>query len=457
MRFEIQERIDLSGTMTTVRIPEGQLDKSALYTLQADMPDFVVPFHYRVIDGFVECTYEVERYTKLQYFFNKKTADEYIAFWQQLLQPLLDCGDWFLNPFSFVLDTKYLYVDKSGKKISYLYIPATEPCMQFDDLKNMVIDLFHKNPVMDQSIENKVLRSIMQGFQPKTFLQMLSSAKQLAPVQQPQINEVKRPARPVQEAVVQEPISPAPAAAPKDVSAPVMREEAKQPSLDGNDIVINFADVKGGKKEKKPDKKEKKPKKEKKEKGWGGLFGKKEPKAEEKELRFGTAENHMDDSQGEIPAINIPAKKEKPCYTPLVAQTPAVSYADADEFDGETMLDEGLETTHLRLIGDPSLPKEIRIEIQPHQIFSVGRYDITVGHKQSSFEFEKNTKAVSRHHAAIERQENGTYTIVDLSSSAGTFVQGKRLTPNVPHLLQSGDKVSFGTSGADYIWEERSV
>lgn len=435
MRFEVQERIDLSGTMTMVRIPEGMLDKSALYTLQTDMPDFIVPFRYRVIDGSVEFTYEVDRYTKLQYFFNKKTADEYVEFWEQLLQPLLDCSDWFLDPFSFVLNSKYLYVDKSGKRISYLYVPAMERCVQFDDLKNMVVDLYHENPVMDQSIENKVLKAIMQGFQPKTFLQMLRDTKKAAP-------EYKSPVEPERDKMPKKEKEEPPIAhlipdgpAPEPVFPLGEIESSK-------DIVIDFDDGKSAK-----EKREAK-KKGKKGKSWG-LFGKKESKAEEKELRFGTAKNKIGDIQIDLSG-NVPEKVPEPRYIPPVVQPPI----EEESLDEVTKLDESCEATCLRLVGDMTLPKEIPVELQPHQIFSIGRYDVTVGHKQSSFEFGKNTKAVSRHHAAIERQEDGSYTIIDLSSTAGTFVQGQRLTPNVPQMLQNGYKISFGTSGADYIWEE---
>ena len=61
---------------------------------------------------------------------------------------------------------------------------------------------------------------------------------------------------------------------------------------------------------------------------------------------------------------------------------------------------------------------------------------------------------MSRRHAAIEREPEGGYVLVDLASSAGTFVDGERLIPNVPRPLASGNRISFGTGGADYIWNE---
>lgn len=52
-------------------------------------------------------------------------------------------------------------------------------------------------------------------------------------------------------------------------------------------------------------------------------------------------------------------------------------------------------------------------------------------------------KGVSRRHARITRQGKDLF-IEDLGSVNGTFVNGKRLTPYLPHLLQSGDEMQMG-------------
>ena len=46
-------------------------------------------------------------------------------------------------------------------------------------------------------------------------------------------------------------------------------------------------------------------------------------------------------------------------------------------------------------------------------MFTIGRFDANIGKKQSSFEFDKKTRAVSRRHAVIERDTDG-YKIIDL-------------------------------------------
>ena len=111
------------------------------------------------------------------------------------------------------------------------------------------------------------------------------------------------------------------------------------------------------------------------------------------------------------------------------------------------------EEPKLRYIGSGKHPRIIEINVAEGEMFSIGRFDRSVGIKQSNFEFDKKTKAVSRHHAAVERNAAGFY-IVDLNSLAGTFLNGERLPPNTPFKIENGSRLSFGNAGADYIWEE---
>ena len=105
----------------------------------------------------------------------------------------------------------------------------------------------------------------------------------------------------------------------------------------------------------------------------------------------------------------------------------------------------------LRLIGSSELPDVIPLRLAGRP-FIIGRFDVSVGRKQCDFEFDKTTKAVSRRHAAIELTASG-FAIVDLDSRAGTFVNGNKVMPGQPHLLQHGDVVSFGGMGAEYVFE----
>jgi pSer/pThr/pTyr-binding forkhead associated (FHA) protein len=52
-------------------------------------------------------------------------------------------------------------------------------------------------------------------------------------------------------------------------------------------------------------------------------------------------------------------------------------------------------------------------------------------------------KGVSRRHAVMHRSDGG-YTIEDMGSTNGTYVNRKRIQPNVPQQVQPGDEVRFG-------------
>jgi pSer/pThr/pTyr-binding forkhead associated (FHA) protein len=50
---------------------------------------------------------------------------------------------------------------------------------------------------------------------------------------------------------------------------------------------------------------------------------------------------------------------------------------------------------------------------------------------------------VSRRHCKIY-EEDGDYFVEDLGSANGTFLDGERLTPYLPHVLEDGDKLQLG-------------
>ena len=50
---------------------------------------------------------------------------------------------------------------------------------------------------------------------------------------------------------------------------------------------------------------------------------------------------------------------------------------------------------------------------------------------------------VSRRHARIQRQRT-QFFIEDLGSANGTFLNGQRLTPYLPHPLHDGDELQLG-------------
>ncbi|WP_195986081.1 FHA domain-containing protein [Clostridium sp. D33t1_170424_F3] len=438
MSYEIQRKEDsLSGTVLTVQIPERDVDRKALYTLQYETPEFLVPFRYRDVDGQVELAYQLGERSKLRYFYGAKTPEEYIRLWEGLLRPLLDCGEWFLKPLSFVLEPEYLYQDKQGR-ISYLYIPSRPDFSSRDQLKNMAMQVADKNSVSSPELENMIFRMLMKDFQPRTFLEAL--------------HKTQTPAMPAPVDALYPPPPPLPAVKQEKqetVPPPKAPLPAPVPVRDG-DIFIDFP---GKAKEKK--------------KGGFSLFGGKGEKAvrkkgkekkdlEQKTSPVGKPSGISKGEPGKKPWPDLPvyvppaAVRPSPAAAETQLKKPNAVYPAAEE--NETQLEEF--GTCLRLVGAAGLPPVIPVQIEVGEVFTIGRYDTSVGRQQSSFEFREDTKAVSRrHHAAIERDADG-YTITDMASRAGTFVDGRPLQPNLPYRLRRNVKISFGTGGADYLWEE---
>lgn len=437
MNYEIQRKENsLSGTVLTVQIPERDVDRKALYTLQYEMPEFLIPFRYRDVDGQVELTYQTGERSKLRYFYGPKMPEDYVCLWEGLLQPLLSCSEWFLKPFSFVLKPEYLYRDKQGR-ISYLYIPSREDYSSGDQLKSMAMQVAEKNSVSSPELENMVLRMLMKDFQPKTFLEALHKAQ--------------TPAKPAQKETLYPPMPPLPAIKQeKQETPPPLKDPLPAPVPIGDGDI--FIDLSGKEKEKK--------------KGGFFRFGGKEEKAVGKKgkEKKGREKRVLPAGKQPIVAGKMPGEKpwtDTPVYIPPAAVRPAPVSSETQfqkpkavcpaAEENETQLEEF--GTRLRLVGSADLPSVIPVHIEVGEVFTIGRFDTSVGRKQSSFEFREDTKAVSRHHAAIERDVDG-YIITDISSRAGTFVEGRPLQPNLPYRLRKNVKISFGTSGADYIWEE---
>ena len=492
MKYEIQQEYDLEkGLMFRVSFPEEDVDKKALYTVQNDMPDFLIPFKCRTMDGMMQCTYYVGSDTKLQNRMGECGKSEYINCWKRVLSPLLTCKDWFLSAYSFVFDISYLYTDKNETYVRYLYVPSKKAASDFSQLSSMVADIARENTVADTIMENAVLRTIMQGFSPKEFLSLIesfdsqsegSSLKNDAVgmtekrILQPQSDGIKifeKASEKVSEKSpkVSEKIIPKsvfhkqqPASEPqKNVqqSVPEPQRTPIQPNpFDEIQILFSDEDDAGkkggfsfGKKAAREEQPEK-PTKAKAEKEKGGFFSR---------LGIGKKKSSTDNRMAENENVRDTGFHREEIDEQIYEMR---RRTDEEDMDSETII--GLEQNNqpsLTYIGNLSkMPARIEVSIGPDlngspneresvKRFTIGRFDVNVGKRQSDFEFAENTRGVSRHHAIIERRGR-TYSITDLNSSAGTVVNGIILRANQTAELTNNCHVSFGYDGADYVWRE---
>lgn len=444
MIYDIQSKNDMiSGASLVVKIPEEDLDKKALYTLLEEPPDFILPFRCRTVDGQIEFVYKIGTLNKIQYLAGDRRPEEYSKLWSGLLTPLLECNDWFLKPYSFVLDIRHLYCDKNKNAVCYVYIPSKKDSSGYNELKEMAVDFTTRINVTSPDLENKVLRSLMMDFNPKTFLSMLKSYCAET------ITEVNSDSSAGY--VYQQKALPAPSQTVNKHEEIVLPElsaaRQKESSRDfSGDIYIDITST--GKRTKKSALSEK-----------GAMAGSEKNNRHLKNRRgfagpFGNAREIQREEIiiGDARPPSAMAAAPQP-ESGQIKQFSQIYPPSAGPIDITQSISCDTNGAWLRLVGSASLPPVIDVVLSDGEIFTVGRYDSGIGRQQSGFEFDKNTKAVSRRHAAIERGVEG-YNLIDLSSSAGTFVDGQRLPPNTPFKLQTGCRVSFGNCGADYIWQQ---
>ena len=79
---------------------------------------------------------------------------------------------------------------------------------------------------------------------------------------------------------------------------------------------------------------------------------------------------------------------------------------------------------------------------KPHYVH-LEQPSLTIG-RESPAEIILNELGVSRRHATIVRQPDGSYTITDLGSTNGTLLDGVKLLAHVPEPLKPGQRVGLG-------------
>ncbi len=98
-----------------------------------------------------------------------------------------------------------------------------------------------------------------------------------------------------------------------------------------------------------------------------------------------------------------------------------------------TLLQKGNE------IGFPQLVSEL---LEVAETILIQECPFFIGTAKNRLNYSLTSPVISRYHAKIEELE-GTYFLCDLSSTNGTFLNGRRLAPEEPNVLIPGDKISF--------------
>lgn len=186
MNIKLESKIDYTeGTVYTVMVPESEVDYTALQTLEADTPDFIVPFKKRRIDDFLEFSFSTGSRPKLSYLkLDRVPGSEYATFMKSILMPFLHCEDYFMKPEGFVIDYEYVFYDESGRKASYLYVPVRSGASTPESIKQLVQTILDKHRTSNAAMDNTLLRA-MNDFHLQRFIEILNNneARPMAPME----------------------------------------------------------------------------------------------------------------------------------------------------------------------------------------------------------------------------------------------------------------------------------
>lgn len=89
-------------------------------------------------------------------------------------------------------------------------------------------------------------------------------------------------------------------------------------------------------------------------------------------------------------------------------------------------------------------PPDFTLAVPGAEAYVIGRSDNTSSYQPDIdlFAFGGQQKGVSRRHAVLMRYRDRVH-LMDLESVNGTFINGQRLPPNVPYLLNPSDQLSL--------------
>ena len=384
-----------------------ELDYIALKTLINDPPQQVVQVACLAVNNTNILRYECDNILDFKYLPRNLAFHQYLQMLDNLVTFLLGCSDWFLNHRSFILDCSNLFFDKEDFTIKLIYLPIVGLFSSDEQIKH-----FFKHLATDYQVEQggQLLYELLKALTEPGFT--LMDIKLIIDKHKQQQQQVLITAASDSAEINQENHQPINQSDQQSDSSSKVTDLVQLES-DHEDVYQTLKDY---------------PTADSSPTGktiWS-IF--KRRKASNSKITEKL-------NQQELKQVNLKRETDN-----LPDKYDLIALNHTELLTGNNLTEYFFKLEYNLVYNN--LPAEIPIDLL-EGFFTIGRQ----GYQQtnSSFLFDSTVKSVSRIHARIE-QDDEKLSIVDLHSANGTYLNGLKLTPNVPARLNLGDQIKFSAS-----------
>ncbi len=371
----------------------------------------IVNMAVREKDAETKFYYELNGLVTLANYFKKQKISEleFFIILDRLISTLLKSKNYFLNESSFILDDRFIYIDSKSREVFLIYLPVEIPQDITQSCKALVVNLLINTSCIESwdSFVQRILNLIRTG-----DFNLIDFSKQLKVMKDDFSNPVPYHKEEIFEAV--EPPVP-----DKHIIKPVSKLSPGKlvPKLSLRKLVLII------------------------------LAGISVSAAviSSSTGSFGGVWNRLAGS-GCIPAAGITVvlvllfaplylgkiKKTSPESQPQQSVYTEQPLPVIDSYNSE-------ETVFLEEADCPFLKA-----VNGDETIMISKSEFILGRNPDTCDYAIQNKGVGRAHAQI-KNVNGSYFIVDLDSTNGTFINGSKVVANKQYELKDNDKISLAS------------
>ncbi len=390
---------------------ESDFDRIAVKMLASDLPSFLAPV--KIMNMYDECIvkYETGRYKNIASLKMRMSKNECCTLIYNLIYPMIVCGEWFLDYHKFFLQKDYILCDSETFDIRYIYMLDKNFYNSDVDIMNVFRDIFKNTDIIDdKDFKINLLQILLgDGFSINSLYEMIIDIRKsrkeppkniTAPSANPnRVNNGSKFLKDENKNVLLE--------------KHILKKTVESPDISFDDESDDIVGLFTPKEKNKP-----------KTNIFSGLFGKNK-------------------ASGKTVSVSETAKNEENDYTVITGVN------DETDYDKTCILRAflNLESSEIG-----NCPASIPIMIENDESVTIGRKSSNPGIVNADIEFPSDCTKISRKHCRV-RFENGVYSICDLNSGNGTFVDGQKVENGIWMDLHNGSTLVFGDKAAVYSFK----